>query len=341
MIKKPFASINILNYNNKDTIIPCLESALNQDYENIEVCLIDNNSKDKSLELIKSKFKNHSKLKIIENKKNVGFAEGHNQAIRETKGELINCLNSDAILAKDFLSKAIPLFKNRKIGAVQGKLLSYNFETNQPRKKQGKKIIDTVGLAILKNRRIINQAQGESDSGQYNKNKIIWGADGAAPVYRRKALQDIKINNEYFDKDFFIYKEDVDLAWRMLLYGWQTIYEPQATAYHGRTAGESAAISYFNIVKERRKIKSLPKYYSFRNQRLMQIKNELPLSFLKNFHRWLLKEICSWFYILIFEPKILKCSKDLISQIPVAFKKRKIIQKNKKANRKEIDKWFK
>ena len=390
----PLVSINILNYNDKKTVNKAIESAVGQIYPRVEILIIDNNSTDGSCEIIKQKInqwekyrkemlkekypdENYSvRIKLIKNSENVGFAPGHNQAIRKCQGYFILCLNSDAVLTPNYLKQVLKSFDDKKVGAVQGKLLRYDFKKKEVKKNsEGRKIIDTIGLAMLKNRRIIAQAQGELDNGQYEKEKEIFGADGAVPIYRRMALEDIKLPKisrkfikskiykvkgqklsakaekfqvssyklqdfEFFDEDFFLYKEDVDLAWRLRLYGWKTIYQPKAIACHGRGAGDSTATTYGKIIEERRKISKRAKYYSFKNQRLMQIKNEMPLLLLIDLPYFLFKEIGSWIYVIIFEHYTIKAIKELFFQIPTAFKKRKIIMKKRRVSWRKMRKWF-
>ncbi len=352
----PLVSINLLTFDGEKYIEDCLNSVFSQSYPNIEVLVIDNSSSDKTVETVE-KVEKVKKFRLIKNKRNLGFAAGHNQGIKESKGEYILCLNQDVVLEKNFVMQVVEVLeKDKKIGAVQGKLLRQN------------DIIDTTGLLMLKNRRIVNRGQGEKDVGQYNKEEEVFGADGAAPIYRREALEDIKIpinisvnqftpldtklsngasqrksastKYEYFDEDFFCYKEDVDLAWRLKLSGWKTIYTPQSLAWHPRGSGDSAAYNFLDIVKERRKINSLAKYFSFKNQRLMQVKNEDLFLVLKYFPHILFKEIASWVYVIIFEKYGAKAIWQLLKQSPVVFKKRRIIMKNRRAGAKEIEKWF-
>jgi len=257
------------------------------------------------------------------------------------KGDFILLLNSDAILTSDYIKKALKPFRDSKVGAVQGKLLRYNFDKNELCKdKENLKlnIIDTTGLMMLKNRRIVCIGQGEPDSGQFEKEREVFGADGAVPVYRKEALEDVKLRKlktalptkspppplrkgefprgefpkyEYFDEDFFMYKEDVDLAWRLRLYGWKAVYNPCAVAYHGRGSGDSMAKSYVDIIKERRKINVRAKYLSFKHQRLMQIKDDFPsLLFTKHLPRFIIKEVGAWAYMMIFERFTIKVLKD-------------------------------
>lgn len=339
----PLVSINIITYNSQKYINDCLGSVLNQTYPNLETLIIDNASTDNTINYLK-KIPEKLNLKIIFNKKNIGFSAGHNQGIKNSQGDFILCLNPDVALDKDFVKKAIEAIqKDDKIAAVQGKLLRWNTGnpiSNNFNDYSISKMIDTSGLAIFKNRRIINIRQGQIDEKRFEEIEEIFGADGAAPVYRRKALEDIKINNEYFDEDFFCYKEDVDLAWRLRLYGWKTIYQPNSIALHDRTSGESTTLSYVGIIKERLKINKFSKYLAFKNQRLMQIKNEQIWLLIKHLPWFLPKEITSWIYVLIFEKYTWKAIKDLFKQMPNAFRKRKIIMSKKRINICEIEKWF-
>lgn len=328
----PLVSINLLTYNGRQYVENCLNSVLRQTYPHIEILVIDNASFDGTVKYLKQVRKETPNLRVIFNQQNIGFAAGHNQGIKESQGEFILCLNQDVVLDKDFVKKAVEILeKDGQVAAVQGKILRMPLTS---------KIIDITGLVILKNRRVIARAQGQTDQGQFEKIEEIFGADGAAPVYRRKALADVKIKEEYFDEDFFAYKEDVDLAWRMRLYGWQTIYQPAAIAWHWRGSGDSATRTPWGIIKERRKINQFSKYLSFKNQRLMQLKNDQSWLLLKHLPWFLPKEIASWFYVLLFERYTWRAIKDLFKQMSRAWQKRKIIMAKKKVGVKEIGKWF-
>jgi GT2 family glycosyltransferase len=334
MTRNKLVSVNVLTYNGQDLIESCLGSVARQTYKNVEVLVIDNNSQDDTLGKIRN-----LPIRIIENKENLGFSAGHNIGIRESRGEYVLCLNQDVALDKDFIKNAVEAIEvDGKIAAVQGKLLKIN------------DVIDATGLVMFKNRRIIGRGQGEKDKGQYKRGEIF-GADGAAPLYRRSALEDVKLPIfkggapsldcfEYFDENFFMYKEDVDLAWRMRLYGWKAIYEPTAIAYHLRGAGEKAVRTPIAIIKGRLKLSKFAKFYSFKNKRLMQVKNELPGLFFCHFYCIIINEMAAWGYVLFFETYTLKVIKSLIKEVPTAWRKRKIIMKRKKIGTKEMKKWF-
>lgn len=354
MKNQPKVTISITTWNNKKTIFKSIESAVNQDYPNLEIIIVDNNSTDGSREEIAQRIPEWEKhmpdskasptIKLIKNSSNIGFGSAHNQAICESSGEFILLLNSDAFLTRDFVKKALPSFNNLTVGSVQGKLLRYNFEKNIPVvDKNGDTVIDTLGLLMLKNRRTICMAQGQSDDGRFNKKKEIFGADGAVPLFRKAALEDIKLEEpdgdgfEYFDEDFFLYKEDVDLAWRLKLYGWKAIYTPKAIAYHGRTSGDSKSKKYSEIIRERRRIGTFAKAQSFKHQRLMQLKNDDCIVLLKHFPQFIVKELGTWFFALFIEGFGLKAAIELVRSLPKFMKKRRMVMVRRKTERIEME----
>ena len=78
--------------------------------------------------------------------------------------------------------------------------------------------------------RHLDRGSQEVDNGHYLKNEYVFGATAAAALYRREMIDDISIDGEFFDPDFFVYREDADVAWRAQLLGWRCIYTPHAAA---------------------------------------------------------------------------------------------------------------
>jgi len=341
-------SINILTWNAEKYIRRCLEGALNQTHREIEINILDNGSSDNTVKIIQDEFlPNFPQIKFYQNEKNIGFAAGHNQLIELSKGEFILPLNQDLILDKDYIKNSLKIFDDQKVGAIQGKLYRYDFNNDRPEKINGANIIDTTGLIILKSRRVINRGQNEIDRGQFEQVEEVFGADGASPLYRKEALEDIKLPTasskyEYFDSDFFSYLEDVDLSWRMRLYGWKIIYNPKAIGYHGRGAKDVKNIyDLKELINSRQALSAFTKKISWRNRRLMQVKNEFLSIFLKHLPWWFIKEVLGIVYLLLFERTTLGAIADFFKLLPYAIKKRKIIMSKVRISKREIEKWFK
>ena len=380
MQKIPIVTISIINYNEKKFIFKAIESIVNQSYPNLDIIITDNNSTDGTREEIEKRIpeweqkrkeiaglhqgstalqdneideSSKFQIRYIKNTDNAGFGKPHNNSIRLAKGDFILLSNADIIAQLDYVEKIIQPFADSKVGAVQGKLLRYDFDKNELCKDKNNpefNIIDTTGLMMYKNRRIVCIGQGQADEGQFEEDKEVFGADGAMPIYRKSALEDVKLpiisgkrdyEFEYFDENFFMYKEDVDLAWRLRLAGWKTIYYPKAIIYHGRGSGDSMAKNYIDIIKERRKISNRAKFFSFKHQRLMQIKDDFPsLLFTKHFPRFIVKEVGAWIYMTVFERFTFGILRDLYKDIPLFIKKRKMVMAKKKVSAKEMEKWF-
>ena len=326
-------SLSIVSYNQERDIQKVLLSVLHQSYDSIEIFLVDNASVDKTVEIARATYKNSGstrRLTLMQNKRNLGFGAGHNMAIARARGDAVLCLNDDCELSKNYVKYIVEvLHQHKNAAAAQGKLIN---------PKTGK--IDTTGLLIYKNRRVVNRGQGEQDRGQFEHAEEVWGVDGAAPMYRTAALEDIKVGAEYFDADFFTYKEDVDLSWRLRWAGWKLYYEPRAVGDHDRSAGEGIAENPWQIIQARRGISTLAKFHSFANQRLMQVKNETPYLFIKYAPYIVAKEFPAWFYVLLFERYGWKSLLEFFRLLPSMVRKRSRVMAKKRVADSEMEKWF-
>jgi len=317
--------ISILTYNSEKNIKRCLESVFNQTFRDFEITIVDNSSNDQTIEEIKKL--DQEKVRIIENGKNLGFAEGHNQVIRQSQSEYIFLLNDDVVLEPDHLKIAVDfLDENNKVASVSGKLLRLvdDIKTDT---------IDSLGLKIFKNQRVVEIGSGKKDVNF--EIKEVFGVSGAVALYRREALEQIRYGDEYFDKDFFMYKEDVDLAYRLRWSDWQSFVLPQAVAYHQRTAKSEAGLSG-------RKDKSdLINRLSYRNHLFVLYKNLTGNIFFCFFPYIFLYEFKKLVYILFFEISSLKGCKEFFKKIKKMKEKRMFIIRNRKVKDKDIYKWYK
>ena len=334
----PKISIIVINYNTEHFLKTCLESLQKQTYKNKEIIIIDNNSQDNSCTYIQKEWSNTAT--IICNPDNKGYSGAANQGINIAKGEYIMLLGPDIQYEKDYIEKSIKkMEEDKKIGVIGGKLKKYDYKKGEKTNK-----IDSVGIFSYRNRRIIDLGQGEEDTGQFNKETEVFGVSGASPIYRKTALEEIKLPppyNEYLDNDFFMYKEDIDISWRLRLKGWKAYYIPEAVAYHGRGTGTLNKFTHTAVFKNRSHLSKFQKYFAYRNQRLMQIKNEFIKSYLHNFFPILWKEILITGYIIFFEPHLIKATFSILKLTPKMLKKRRHIMKNATIDWREIEKWFK
>ncbi|PIR94660.1 hypothetical protein COT97_00165 [Candidatus Falkowbacteria bacterium CG10_big_fil_rev_8_21_14_0_10_39_11] len=324
-------SVNLVTWNGANYIIGCLESLFAQTYPDFSLMIIDNGSTDETVELINEKYPH---LRIVKHRDNLGFAKAHNQAIHWTDGEYVLLLNQDIILEPNFIEKLVQFADTQeKGGAFTGKILRLQ-------DSQKTKYIDSLGLKIFKNHRTIDLGAGELDESQYDAVEEVFGVSGAIPLYRRSALQAVQMDKQFFDEDFFSYKEDVDLAYRLRYAGWKAFKVPISIAYHDRTiAVPQKDMSKIQLAKARRGRSKFANYYSYRNHWFFLIK-ELPSTKLKYLFPVLRFELLKFFYILFLETSNLKTIKEVWNKRKHFQAKRKIIKEKQKIKTEEIDSWF-
>ncbi|WP_052953983.1 glycosyltransferase family 2 protein [Clostridium sp. C8] len=314
-------SLVIINYNNKEYLKRCLDSIYSQTHNNLEIIFIDNQSSDNSFEYIKEEYSSKNIL-LIKNDVNNGYAGAANQGIKLSKGKYVMILNPDIIMEDDFIEKMYGFIESDEgIGALSGKLLKYDF-------KNDKKLnyIDSTGIIMFKSTRCIDRGQNEEDLGQYDKTEQVFGVCGAAPLYRREVLEKVKVLDEYFDEDFFAYKEDIDLSWRINLAGFKNMYYHKAIAYHGRGLGGSRG-GIIKFIKNRKKQSEFLRGISLRNHIMMIWKNDVNGFERKYKYNIIKRRIAFTFYMIIFERFNFKYYNQALSKKRTMLEKREYIKK--------------
>jgi len=306
---KPLVTISLVTYNSEKLIRECLDHIIEQRYPKLQAIIIDNNSTDDTLKVI-SQDPYIGRFTLVQNPKNIGYSRAHNQGIRMAKGEYVICLNPDVFLHRDFVAAQVEVMrKNPRIAAISGKLYS---DLND-------KTLDSTGISLKFSRKAVDRGQGEIDTNQYPAGRVF-GASGAAPMYRKEALEHAKVGGEYFDELFWMYKEDVDLSWRFNKLGWICWYNPRAIAVHLRTV---------STLKGRRRRTRRVRYYSYKNHLLTIAKNESPKGLLWHGPAILFLEIQKLLYALLFEQILIKAFLVFWIQLPQVLVKREVIRRKK------------
>jgi GT2 family glycosyltransferase len=334
-------SINIVAWNSLRFLPDCLKSIFSQTYKDFSVLVIDNASIDGSLDYVR---KNWPEASTLRNFQNIGFSRAHNQGIKLARdAEYVLVANPDVILEPTFLEELIKAVdSDLQVGSAGGKLLKVYHGDPELKELIKTEIIDSAGIKILKSRRMVDRGEGEKDIGRYNKQEEVFGVSGALVLYRRKALEDVKIRDEYFDENFFAYKEDIDLAWRLRLRGRKAIYVPRALAYHFRGAPGKERQGLLRTIRRVRARSPLVSFYSYRNHFFVLVKNEYPSNFWRHILFILLYESKKKLYFFYFKPAIFwRAALSFWRGLPRQLCKRKIIMASAKADAKEIRKWIK
>jgi len=230
-MNKPKLSIIVLSYNTKKLLFDCLSSLKNVRNEiDFEVIVPDNGSSDRSLQMVKSEF---PWVKAIDNKNNLGFAAGNNTARHCVNGEYILFLNSDTVVMKGTLKETVSYMdRNNKVGALSCKVLLPNGQLDRDTRRSF--ITPWIGFThiFLKLDRVFPKSKlfakywyGYISEGVEHEVDVV---QGAFILTRKKILDDIG----WFDEDYFLDGEDIDLCWRVKDAGWKIIYYPKVAILH-------------------------------------------------------------------------------------------------------------
>lgn len=312
-------SIIIVTKGKKDHLKLCLESIKMQTHTLYEVIVIDNSLTLNSME---NKIREYPFIWVCSAKQNLFYCEALNLGISMSNGEFILCLNDDVVLDEKYTEEALKVFDiNPKIGMACGKILRSDRTT-----------IDSTGLFLGVMRIAKERGYGSKDRGQYRKKEYVFGVNGAVAFYRRKMLEDIKIDSEYFDTDYRLFYEDLDIAWRAQNSGWAAYYTPLAVAYHARGATVRSGIG-IDKPFARRYLNDGLHLDLIKNRYLTIIKNESFLGFILHLPFIVLYDFLVYGYILFFKPSLLIKIIVNLQYFKSAFKKRMSIRERCKFNK--------
>ncbi|OGL30392.1 hypothetical protein A3F37_00760 [Candidatus Saccharibacteria bacterium RIFCSPHIGHO2_12_FULL_41_12] len=220
---RPKVAYIIIGYNNEDLLAECFDSILSQTHQNNWILFIDNMSSDNSVKFVKE---HYPETTIIEPGKNTGFAKGNNigiaRALEDEQVGYIVLLNTDARLDKNWTEKITTFAKKKPKGAFfQGTTLDY----------YDHEVIDSTHIFVSHN------GQGTQGNWRYYVTdekgpKKIFGVNAAACMISRKFIEAQPFGAKLFDETLFMYLEDIDLAVRSTMMGWDNYLVPRAQAYH-------------------------------------------------------------------------------------------------------------
>lgn len=219
----PRVAVVILNWNGRFFLEKFLPSVYNSTYPNVEFIIGDNASTDDSVAFVEQYYPS---IKILKNTENLGFAGGYNAILERVDADYFVLLNSDVEVTESWIEPVVAyLEEHPQMAAAQPKIMAYHDKSQFEHAGAAGGYIDSFGYPFCRGR-IFNIV--ESDERQYDDNKEVFWATGAALFIRAQAWKEA----EGFDADFFAHMEEIDLCWRLKRMGYSIGYVANAVVYH-------------------------------------------------------------------------------------------------------------
>lgn len=301
MANNKLVSVIVVNYKGGELLKECIQSIIDQTYCPIEIILVDNGSEDGLADISKL----FPSVRIIKLQDNKGFTGGNIEGLKYAKGDYVFLANNDVVLDRNCIFNLINSMENySQVGIGATKMLVY-----------GTNIIDSAGDGFSPVLKAFKRGEGLS-ADNFNKEEFVFSACAGAAMYRRKMIDEIG----FFDDDFFLIFEDVDLSFRAQLRGWRVLYIPSSVVYH-RVRSTIGILSDIAV------------YYSLRNCELVRIKNVPAGIFFKYLPFLFFGELLDFLYFVLKHRKAklyLKAKIDALKLAPSMLKKRKVIMDTKK-----------
>lgn len=327
-------SVVMIAYRARKDVEACLNAILKQTHAPVSIRVIDNASDDGTPEAVRG----YPEIELIENDRNIGYAAAANQGIRLAQSDdadAVLLITPDVVLDSNHIATLVDaLAEFPKAACACGRLLRPDGIT-----------VDTAGIIGSDGRDFRDRGQGRSNSNFFDRlDTRVFAACGAAVLHRMEALDDVAVDNEYFDESLFAYKEDIDMGWRYRLRGWQIVYAGAATATHNRRAAYPIGLvknrrSLLEMRHDRAAIPRLVRRLSTRNQLLLLAKNEHPLTFLSLTGCKIIgRQLARLAYVIAMEPTTLPAYFGFLRHLPGALRRR--FRMKRVVNRQEIASWF-
>lgn len=267
---------------------------------------------------------------IIVLEENLGFAGGMNVGITASRAAWVLTLNADALPAPDYLKQLLALSAAHteiEVGGITGRLSRFPDPGRPP-------TLDACGMYLTPTWRHLDRESGAVDRGQQGRAQRVFGATGAASLFRRVALLDIAVDGpnggEVFDESFHTYREDAELCFRLRSRSWEILYQPTAVAQHRR----------LNLPSRRSAIPARFNYHSLKNRYLIRAYHQTLGNFLWTLPATLLRDGAALAWVCLFERTSLASYRWLWTHRGAIMTRRRAIQSRRTAPAWHLDRWF-
>jgi GT2 family glycosyltransferase len=317
-------AVVLITFDNARYLPRCCEGIAGLRADALEVVVIDNASRDGSADLAE---KHLPGARIIRNDVNRGYAAAANQGIAATRGEYVLFVNPDAFLAPDYAGRLVGALEaaGDRFSSATGKLLRGSGDAIEPTAT-----VDSRGIRMTRSGRHFDIDADTPDTSGPAGPVPVFGVSGAAALHRRTFLEDVALEGEAFDEDFFAYREDADLAWRGQLRGWQALYVPDAVAWHVR-----------RVTPERRgQLPAVINMHSVKNRFLLRLKNEGAWLALRNAPWELTRDLLVVGAAMTVERSSFPAIVWLWQHRTRVLRKRRLVQQGRRVSDRDLARWF-
>jgi GT2 family glycosyltransferase len=319
-------AVCIVTHDSAADLPGCLEAVAAQSYRPLEIVVVDCASRDGSLESARKHAPAGLPFQAVALDENLGFAGGMNAAFARTRALFVLTLNADARPAPDYVSRLVRralAHPHLRVGAVTGRLV-------RPAMAGEPQRLDACGMRLARTWRHLDRGSGELDRGQWSAPERVFGATGAASLFRREALDDVAIEGEIFDPRFHTFREDAELCFRLRERGWEVLYEPAATAEHRR----------FSLPARRSAMPAEVNRRSLQNRYLLRIYHQTAGNFARTLLPALARDLGALAWVLLRERSSLAAYGWLWRHRAELLLRRRVIQARRTVPAREIDRWF-
>ena len=342
-------SVQLVTWNGARYIPHLFVSLRAQTHRDFTLHVLDNASTDETRAVLEKELTRAALSHTFENaEQNEGFVGGHNKLFARYShdDELVLLLNQDMMIEPDCFLRLVAFMTNHpRAAACSPRLMRWDTTQDHGRTPH----IDTLGLRLYRSGRVMDWTSGLTWSDELaatlphrtvvypggEQYVEVFGVSGAMPCFRVAALRNLPGGyGLIFDQDFFSYKEDVDVAWRLRLMGWKTYTVLDAVAYHDRTAASPRTVTDRSAAEQWNNKSELVRKYSYRNNWLVVLKNT-------PWHAaavWF--ELKKALYLLAHQPRVLLFCWETRALFRRMIQERRLLTRARRVHKVEIRRWM-
>jgi len=309
-VSPELVTVAIVTHDSARDLPECLAAVGALAHRPLEIVVVDSASRDGSLAAARAAAPDGIPLAAVGLPENVGFAAAMNVAVARAAGSFLLTLNADARPTPAFVTRLLERAARHPelcVGAVAGRLLRLDADPQPaglegaerphdapgagPHHDAAPRRLDACGMRLTRTWRHLDRGSGEIDQGQWGAADRVFGASGAASLFRREALLDAAIEGEVFDPRFHSFREDAELCFRLRERGWEVLYEPAAVAGHRR----------FNLPERRAAMPAHVNFHSLKNRYLLRIYHQTGRNLARTFLPTAARDLAALGYVLLRE----------------------------------------